>query len=42
MTRADLDPNAPTDNFPIAESREVMHRENHFATFRFSSGETGG
>jgi hypothetical protein len=32
---------APTDHFPIAESREVMHRENHFATVRFSTGEDG-
>ncbi len=33
---------APTDHLPIAESREVMHRKNHFATVRFFSGETGG
>jgi len=33
--------NAPTDHFPITEDREILHKENHFATVRFSSGEDG-
>jgi hypothetical protein len=32
---------APSDHFPIAESREVMPWANHFSTVRFSAGEDG-
>jgi hypothetical protein len=32
---------APTDHFPITESREILHERNHFATVGFSSAEDG-
>ena len=32
---------APTDQFPITEDREIMHRRNHFVTVRFFSREDG-
>jgi hypothetical protein len=32
---------APADHFPITESREIVHKRNHFATVGFSSAQDG-